>query len=53
MYAGLVWEPDFWHVLLNISGPGAYFSKPISALKPLAQACRYDPYEWNDFCFEL
>ena len=25
-YAGLVWRPDFWHVLLNISGPGAYFS---------------------------
>ena len=33
-YAGLVWEPDFWHVLLNISGPGAYFSKPIAVLKP-------------------
>ena len=33
-YAGLVWQPDFWHVLLNISGPRAYFSKPIFALKP-------------------
>ena len=32
--AGLVWEPDFWRVLLNISGPGAYFSKQIFALKP-------------------
>ena len=34
-YAGLVWLSDFWHVLLNILGPGAYFSKSIAALKTL------------------
>ena len=53
-YAGLVWEPNFCHVLLNISRPGAYFSKPIAALKPLAQAGRFEyhePYKWNEFFF--
>ena len=25
---------DFWDVLLNISGPGAYFSKQFFGLKP-------------------
>ena len=33
-YEGLVWRPQFGHVLVNISGPNAYFSKPIFALKP-------------------
>ena len=42
-YAGLVWRPDFWDVLLNISGPGVYFSKPILALKPWIQAGRFNP----------
>ena len=55
-YAGLVWEPDFWHVLLDISGPGAYFSKQIASLKPLAQGGRFEyhePYKWNEFFFDL
>ena len=55
-YAGLVWGPDFWHILLNISGPGAYFSKRIAALKPLVQAGRseyHEPYKWNDLFLVL
>ena len=39
-------------VLANISGPGAYFSKPIFALKPCAQAGRFkyhEPYKQNNF----
>ena len=50
--AGLVWTLDFWHILLNISGPSAYFSKPIAALKLWAQAgCfeYHEPYKLNDF----
>ena len=44
-YAGLVWQPGFWHILIHISGPGAYFSKPIFALKPWAQAGRFELHE--------
>ena len=44
-YTGLVWRPYFWHILLNISGPGAYFSKPIFALKPWAQAGHFEYHE--------
>ena len=35
----------FWDVLANISGLGAYFSKPIFALKPWAQAGRFEYHE--------
>ena len=55
-YAGLVWRPWSWHILINISGPGAYFSKPIAALKPLAQAgCfeYHEPYKRNNFFLPL
>ena len=53
-FVGLVWRPDFWHILLNISGLGEYFSKPIFALKPWAQAGRFkyhEPYKRNNFFF--
>ena len=53
-YAGLVWEPDFCHVLLNILGCGAYFSKLIAALKLLAQAGRFEhhaPYNKSKIIF--
>ena len=33
-FAGLVWKADFQHFFYNILGLGAYFSKPIFALKP-------------------
>ena len=39
-------------VLANISGPGAYFSKPIFVLKPCAQAGRFEyhkPQKQNNF----
>ena len=42
----------FLDVLANISGPGEYFSKPIFALKPQAQAGRFEyhePYKLNKF----
>ena len=32
-------------VFANISGPGAYFSKPIFALKPWVQAGRFEYHE--------
>ena len=32
-------------VLANISGPGLYFLKPIFALKPWAQAGRFEYHE--------
>ena len=35
----------FWDVLVNISGPDADFSKPIFALKPWAQAGRFEYHE--------
>ena len=41
----------FWHILLNISGPRAYISKPIFALKPWAQSGGFEyhkPYKWNE-----
>ena len=44
-YEGLVWRPQFGHVLVNISGPNAYFSKPIFALKPWAQDGRFEYHE--------
>ena len=43
-------------VLANISGPSAYFSKLIFALKPCAQAGRFkyhEPYKQNNFFFKL
>ena len=43
-----------WHILDNISGLGAYFSKPIFALKPWVQAGRFEYHEThnlnNFFC---
>ena len=44
-YAGLVWRPGFWYILINISRPGAYFSEPIFALKPWAWAGRFEYHE--------
>ena len=44
-YAGLVWRPRFWYIFVNISGPGTYFSNPIFALKPWAQAGRFEYHE--------
>ena len=41
----------FWHVLLNITGPGAYFSKLIFVLKMLTQAGRFEACKL--ICFEL
>ena len=32
-FAGLVWKANFGHFFSNISGLGAYFLKPIFALK--------------------
>ena len=49
---GLVWRVQFGHVLINISGSDAYFSKPIAALKPWAQAgCfeYHEPYKRKNF----
>ena len=44
-YQGLVWRPKFAHILDNISGPNAYFSKTIFALKPWAQASCFEYHE--------
>ena len=55
-YEGLVWLPEFRHKLFNISGPGAYFSKPTFVLKPWAQAGRFEynePNKQNKKKFEL
>ena len=41
-----------WHILVDISGLGAYFSKPIFALKPLVRAGWFEyhePYNLNIF----
>ena len=49
---GLVWRVQFGHVLINISGSDAYFSKPNAALKPWAQAgCfeYHEPYKRKNF----
>ena len=54
-FEGLVWQVKFQHILLNISGSGAYFSKPIFALKPWAQAGRFEynePYKRKTFYFD-
>ena len=43
-----------WHILADISGLGAYFSKPIFALRPWVRAGRFEyhePYNRNDFFF--
>ena len=43
-------------ILANILGPVAYFSKPIFALKPWAQAGCFEyhkPYKLNEIFFEL
>ena len=40
------------YIFANISGPDAYFSKPIFALKPWAQAGRFEynePYKRKTF----
>ena len=45
-----------WHILADISGLSAYFSKPIFVFKPLAQASRFEyhePYKQNKKFFEL
>ena len=55
-YESLVWRPKFWHILLNISGLGANFSKPIFVLRPWAQAGRFEyhePQKRNEIFFEL
>ena len=36
------------YIFPNISGPDAYFSKPIFALKPWAQAGRFEYHEPNN-----
>ena len=54
-FAGLVWRPNFWHILLNISGLSEYFSKAIFVLKPWAQAGYFEyhePYKRNNNFFE-
>ena len=46
----------FWDILANISGLGTYFSKPIFALKPWAQAgCfeYHEPYNRKNFFSDL
>ena len=55
-FAGLVWKADFGHFFGNISGLGAYFSKSIFALKPWAQAGRFEyhePYNQKNFFSDL
>ena len=45
-----------WHILADISGLGAYFSKPIFALEPWVQAARFEyhePHNPNNFFFHL
>ena len=54
-YAKFCWfglEGDFLHFFGNILGLGAYFFKPIFALKPWVQAGRFEyhePYNPNNF----
>ena len=53
-FAGLIWKADFGNVLADISGLGAYFSKPIFAFKPWFKAGRFEyhePYNPNKFFF--
>ena len=43
-------------IFADMSGIGAYFSKAIFALKPWAEAGRFEyhePYKRYKFCFEL
>ena len=43
-----------WHILADILGLGAYFSKPIFALKPWVRGGRFEyhePYNPNNFFF--
>ena len=50
--AGLVWKANFWHLFGGILGLGAYFSKPIFALKPWVQANQFEyhePHNLNNF----
>ena len=45
-----------WHILADVSELGAYFSKPIFALKPWVRAGRFEyhePYNPNDFFSHL
>ena len=45
-----------WHIFADISGLGAYFSKPIFALKPWDWAGRFEyhePYNRDDFFSSL
>ena len=55
-FEGLVWFVKFWHIYVNIFWSNAYFSKPIFALKPWAQAGRFEynePYNRKTFFFTL
>ena len=45
IFAGLVWKADFRHFFDNILDLGAYFSKPIFALKPWVRAGRFEYHE--------
>ena len=53
-YEGLVWQPEFWHKLFNISGLIAYFSKPIlhwnHELKPVVLSTMNPINETIFFC---
>jgi len=51
-FAGLVWKADFVHFFGNILGLGAYFLKPIFALRPWVRAGQFEyhePYNPNNF----
>ena len=53
-FAGLVWMAGFRQFFGNILGLGAYFSKPIFALKSWVQAGRFEyhePHILNNFFF--
>ena len=55
-FEGLGWQVKFWHIFIDILGPDVYFSKPIFALKPWAQASRFEynkPYNWKNFFSDL
>ena len=49
-------KAKFGYIFANFSRLGAYFSKPVVALKPWAQAGRFEyhePYKRNENFFEL
>ena len=53
-YASFVWQHGYWHILVNILVPAAYFSKTIFALETWAQAScfeHHEPHERNKFFF--